>query len=123
MLKNNCLALVDGPLGVDARRWRQRGIVRQTLRNWSLMCGWRCGASLEWLAGHYRRHDHRWFAMIGDDRVGVGFRPCQALLGRAVTTTQETGWPASRRSIPVVMSAATRLAVANAFSRYFRVWQ
>jgi len=53
------LALVDGPLYVDARRWRQRGVVRQTLCNWSLVCGWRCGASLEWLARHYRRHDQR----------------------------------------------------------------
>ena len=52
------LALVEGPLRVDARRWRQRGVIPQTLRNWCLLSAWRCGVPLERLAGVYRRHDH-----------------------------------------------------------------
>ncbi len=37
-------ALLPGPIYVDARRWQQRGICRQTLRNWSVLAahalGW-----------------------------------------------------------------------------------
>ena len=51
------LKLVKGPLSVDARRWQQRGIVRQTLRNWCLLTAWRLGVPLDRLARHYRRHD------------------------------------------------------------------
>jgi rSAM/selenodomain-associated transferase 2 len=51
------LKLVEGPLEVDARRWQQRGVIRQTLRNWCLLTAWRLGVSPERLAEHYRRHD------------------------------------------------------------------
>jgi len=51
------LTLVEGPLRVDARRWQQRGIIRQTLHNWCLLWAWRLGVPLERLAGNYRRHD------------------------------------------------------------------
>jgi hypothetical protein len=43
-------ALLDGPVYVCARRWRQYGVVRQTLRNWSLIAAYVCGASPERLA-------------------------------------------------------------------------
>lgn len=45
--------LLPGPLHVSARRWRQHGIVRQTLRNWSLVLAERSGASPERLAARY----------------------------------------------------------------------
>lgn len=51
------LQLLEGPLVVDARRWEKQGVVRQTLRNWCLLAAWRCGVSLDRLAGLYRRHD------------------------------------------------------------------
>jgi len=49
--------LLDGPLFVDARRWQRHGVVRQTLRNWFILCAHRCGASPQRLAKLYRRHD------------------------------------------------------------------
>jgi rSAM/selenodomain-associated transferase 2 len=51
------LRLVEGPLRVAARRWQQRGVIRQTLRNRCLLWSWRLGVPLDRLAGHYRRHD------------------------------------------------------------------
>ena len=51
------LEFLEGPLVVNARRWKKQGVVRQTLRNWFLLAAWRCGVSLERLAGFYRRHD------------------------------------------------------------------
>lgn len=41
------------PLTVSARRWRQRGVVRQTLRNWTLLLLFRWGVSPARLAQHY----------------------------------------------------------------------
>jgi rSAM/selenodomain-associated transferase 2 len=41
-------------LTVSARRWQQRGIVRQTLHNWSLLLRYSCGTSPEVLAESYR---------------------------------------------------------------------
>lgn len=49
--------LLPGPLFVSPRRWQRHGIVRQTLRNWSLLAAQRLGVSPDRLARHYRRHD------------------------------------------------------------------
>ena len=49
--------LLPGPLRVSARRWQRHGVVRQTLRNWSILLAHACGASPERLAQRYRRHD------------------------------------------------------------------
>lgn len=46
-------ALLPGPLGVSARRWQRRGILRQTLRNWWLVARHALGASPDSLAQHY----------------------------------------------------------------------
>ncbi len=50
-------ALVDGPVIVSPRRWQQHGVIRQTLRNWSILARHACGARPAELARHYRRHD------------------------------------------------------------------
>ncbi len=47
------IQLLRGPIHVDARRWLERGIVRQTLRNWSLLAGLSAGVSPNRLAEHY----------------------------------------------------------------------
>ncbi len=49
--------LPDGPVEVDARRWRRHGVIRQTARNWLLLLAHRFGCSPELLASFYRRHD------------------------------------------------------------------
>jgi rSAM/selenodomain-associated transferase 2 len=49
--------LLPGPIFVSARRWQRHGIVRQTLRNWSLVLRFNAGASPESLAEDYLRHD------------------------------------------------------------------
>lgn len=49
--------LLDGPVTVDARRWRRHGLIRQTLRNWIIMAAYRLGVSPRTLATWYRRHD------------------------------------------------------------------
>ena len=49
--------LLLGPLHVSARRWQKHGVVRQTLRNWSILLAHACGASPDSLATWYRRHD------------------------------------------------------------------
>ncbi|MBX3442972.1 MAG: TIGR04283 family arsenosugar biosynthesis glycosyltransferase [Planctomyces sp.] len=48
------MALLPGPLAVSARRWERQGIVRQTLRNWSILWRARRGADLHELAREYR---------------------------------------------------------------------
>jgi rSAM/selenodomain-associated transferase 2 len=48
--------LLDGPIYVSARRWHQRGVVRQTFRNWSLLVAERLGVSPHRLATWYRPH-------------------------------------------------------------------
>jgi rSAM/selenodomain-associated transferase 2 len=48
-------ALLPGPIVVDARRWRERGPIRLTCRNWLFAIGYRLGMSPEWLAKIYRR--------------------------------------------------------------------
>lgn len=49
--------LIEGPVYVDARRWRQRGPWRQTIRNWHLQWRHACGATPAELALRYPRHD------------------------------------------------------------------
>ncbi|MEQ8846878.1 TIGR04283 family arsenosugar biosynthesis glycosyltransferase [Botrimarina sp.] len=45
--------LLDGPVVVSARRWRRRGVVRQTARNWSLLAASSAGVAPERLARWY----------------------------------------------------------------------
>jgi rSAM/selenodomain-associated transferase 2 len=49
-----CPVLLPGPVGVSARRWQRRGVVRQTLRNWWLVARHSLGASPQSLAREYR---------------------------------------------------------------------
>ena len=49
-------ALLPGPIHVDARRWQQGGIVRQTLRNWTLLAAHALGCSPARLARFYPAH-------------------------------------------------------------------
>lgn len=51
--------LLAGPLGVSARRWRERGVLRQTIRNWLLLGAWMCGVSPFRLSAFYARHDQK----------------------------------------------------------------
>jgi hypothetical protein len=48
------LVVLPGPLLVSARRWKRSGLVRQTLRNWSIL--WRAsrGVPIEQLASEYQ---------------------------------------------------------------------
>jgi len=46
--------LLPGPLHVSPRRWQQRGVIRQTARNWSLLAAHACGISPHKLAAYYR---------------------------------------------------------------------
>ena len=46
--------LLPGPLGVDARRWQQMGVLRQTVRNWLLLGAERIGVSPDRLATFYQ---------------------------------------------------------------------
>jgi rSAM/selenodomain-associated transferase 2 len=48
--------LLEGPVGVSARRWQTHGILRQTLLNLGLVSALKCGASPGWLAKFYPRH-------------------------------------------------------------------
>lgn len=50
------LALLPGPLHVSARRWQRHGIIRQTLRNWTLVTAHRLGVSTGRLARFYPSH-------------------------------------------------------------------
>ncbi|MBC8354501.1 MAG: TIGR04283 family arsenosugar biosynthesis glycosyltransferase [Planctomycetes bacterium] len=49
--------LLDGPVHVDARRWQRQGVIRQTLRNWTILAAYQLGCSPDRLAAYYRRHD------------------------------------------------------------------
>lgn len=48
--------LLPGPLHVSPRRWLRYGVVRQTLRNWSLLTAYALGVSPTRLARFYPRH-------------------------------------------------------------------
>ncbi|MEM0927462.1 MAG: TIGR04283 family arsenosugar biosynthesis glycosyltransferase [Planctomycetota bacterium] len=45
--------LLDQVIRVDARRWQERGVVRQTLRNWGIQCADAVGVSEERLKRWY----------------------------------------------------------------------
>lgn len=47
------IALIDPPLQISARRWQKTGLLRQTLRNWSLITLAHCGISPNRLARFY----------------------------------------------------------------------
>jgi rSAM/selenodomain-associated transferase 2 len=47
--------LLPGPIHVSPRRWQRYGVVRQTLRNWSLLLAERLGVPPERLAPFYPR--------------------------------------------------------------------
>lgn len=49
--------LLPGPVYVHPRRWQKRGVVRQTLCNWSLILGEKLGMSPDRLAKFYPSHD------------------------------------------------------------------
>jgi len=49
--------LLAGPVHVHARRWKQRGVVRQTLCNWVLVCAEKLGVAPDRLAKFYPSHD------------------------------------------------------------------
>lgn len=49
--------LLPGPVHVHPRRWQHGGVVRQTLRNWALLCGEAVGVSPDRLARFYPQHD------------------------------------------------------------------
>ena len=47
------IALLDTRIHVSPRRWQQQGVIRQTLRNWSLLALAHCGVCPNRLAGFY----------------------------------------------------------------------
>jgi len=51
------LALLPGPLHVSARRWQRHGVLRQTMRNWTLLAAERLGVSPDRLAARYAGHN------------------------------------------------------------------
>ena len=51
--KHGRVVLLEERLTVSARRWQQQGIVRQTLRNWTLIALAAVGVSPNWLARFY----------------------------------------------------------------------
>lgn len=55
--KRSKLALLPGPLYVDARRWHENGPLLQTIRNWLITLAFRMGVSPKRLARFYSRHD------------------------------------------------------------------
>jgi rSAM/selenodomain-associated transferase 2 len=51
------LQLLAGPVHVHPRRWQQRGVIRQTLCNWSLIGSEKLGVAPDRLARFYPSHD------------------------------------------------------------------
>lgn len=51
--------LLPGPLTISARRWQENGVIRQTLRNWSILARHALGVPPDRLVAHYPRHDAR----------------------------------------------------------------
>jgi rSAM/selenodomain-associated transferase 2 len=54
--KASRVVLLPGPVYTSARRWERHGVVRQTLRNWSILTAERLGVSLDRLARFYAPH-------------------------------------------------------------------
>jgi hypothetical protein len=46
--------LLEGPVVISARRWETHGVVRQTLRNWSIQLSYALGTNPESLKHRYR---------------------------------------------------------------------
>lgn len=69
--------LLEGPIYVDARRWQTHGIVRQTIRNWSLVVRYFCGVSPERLAGDYVNHQEPSPNSLVEIQRNVENRPCR----------------------------------------------
>lgn len=55
--KNGAPIILEGPTFVSDRRWQKSGVFRQTLKNWFLSLAFRLGATPDWIAQQYRRHD------------------------------------------------------------------
>jgi rSAM/selenodomain-associated transferase 2 len=53
--KRGQLVRIDAPLLVSARRWENRGTIRQTLRNWAMLVAVHLGVPPAMLARHYPR--------------------------------------------------------------------
>jgi len=49
--------LLSGPVYVHPRRWQRQGVIRQTLRNWSLICAQAVGITPDRLSRYYPAHD------------------------------------------------------------------
>lgn len=47
--------LLPGPLHVSPRRWQRHGVVRQTVRNWTIQLAFRLGVSPRRLVSYYER--------------------------------------------------------------------
>ena len=50
--------LLPGPVHVHSRRWQRRGIIWQTLCNWTLLCAEAFGVAPDRLAKFYPPHEH-----------------------------------------------------------------
>lgn len=53
------ITVLPGPLHVDARRWKRNGVIRQTLKNKSILRRFNNGMSPEELLSEYRRDDQQ----------------------------------------------------------------
>lgn len=49
--------LLPGPVHVSPRRWQRHGVLKQTIRNWSLLIAERFGIAPDRLAAHYPVHE------------------------------------------------------------------
>ena len=58
-------AVLPGPLRVSARRWKRHGVVRQTLRNWSLLAAFTMGVPAERLVRRYAVHQETPIEPVG----------------------------------------------------------
>lgn len=45
--------LLDGPVQISSRRWEETGVLRQTIRNWTLQVRYACGADPDSLVDRY----------------------------------------------------------------------
>ena len=52
------IELLPGPIHVNSRRWEKNGVIRQTLKNWTIATLYRFGVSPSRLSRFYRRHDN-----------------------------------------------------------------
>ncbi len=57
--KSQQITVLPGPLYVDARRWKRNGVIRQTLKNRSILRRFNNGMSPEALLAEYRRDDQQ----------------------------------------------------------------